>query len=218
MSESGGSSFREHRRDYKKYRLREERMPGDPMALLSQWLEEAGATSHPDPTAMTLSTVDLKGHPSSRMVLLKEISQGNLIFFTNFLSRKAREIGNRPDVAALFFWAELERQVRIEGKAVPIPESASDHYFHSRPHESKLGAWASPQSEVIPDRSFIEEAFEKYRRKFESAGEVPRPPHWGGYAIQPHRIEFWQGGDHRLHDRIVYERRSDSWERFRLAP
>lgn len=218
MSEHKGKSPGNRQREYSGGRLIEDRMPGEPIGLFSRWLEEAGNTSHPDPTAMTLSTVDKEGRPSSRVVLLKEIFDGKLIFFTNYFSRKAMEIWNRPDVAAHFLWAELERQVRIEGTAAPIPIADSDRYFRSRPYESKLGAWASPQSDVIPDRRYLEEGYEKYRIRFEGSGDVPRPPVWGGYAIDPFRIEFWQGRNHRLHDRIVYERSAVAWKRYRLAP
>ncbi len=218
MDEDKGKYLGVRRKEYSGGRLTEDQMPAEPIGLFSLWLEEAGTTSHPDPTAMTLSTVDQQGRPSSRVVLLKEIRDGKLIFFTNYLSRKALEIVNRPDVAAHFLWAELERQVRIEGTATPIPNADSDRYFRSRPYESQLGAWASPQSKVIPDRRYLEEEYEKYRKRFGGSGKVPRPPLWGGYAIDPIMIEFWQGGTHRLHDRIVYKRCDGSWKRYRLAP
>ncbi len=199
-------------------RLEEAQMPGDPIELLSRWLEEAVASGNPEPTAMTLSTVGADGQPSSRIVLLKQISQGTLVFFTNYNSRKSREIGQQAKVAAAFFWPGPERQVRIEGTVKRIGEDESDRYFSSRPFESKVGAWASPQSEQIPDRGFLERAYERYRKKFEQAEAVPRPPHWGGFAIVPSRIEFWQGRSARLHDRIGYLRHNDRWVMARLAP
>ncbi|HER08560.1 MAG TPA: pyridoxamine 5'-phosphate oxidase [Bacteroides sp.] len=193
-------------------------MPGDPMELLSRWLEEAGASGNPEPTAMTLSTVGPDGQPSSRIVLLKQISQGTLVFFTNYNSRKGREIAVNIRVAANFFWPELERQVRIEGTVKRIGDDESGRYFRSRPFESQISAWASPQSERIPDRGFLERAYERFRKKFERAEEVPRPAHWGGYAMIPSRIEFWRGRSARLHDRIEYLRVNDRWVMARLAP
>lgn len=206
------------RREYTRGRMEEGALPGDPLELFNRWLTEARATTHPDPTAMHLSTVDTRGRPSSRMVLLKDLWEGKLIFFTNYQSRKGNELRERTEVAALFFWAELERQVRIEGRAKPIPDSLSDKYWHSRPLESKIGAWASPQSREIGDRRQLESAYGHYRQQFSGQREIPRPPHWGGYAIEPDCIEFWQGGVHRLHDRIRYDRNGKVWTRVRLAP
>jgi len=181
-------------------------------------MEEATGSVSPDPTAMTLSTVDGNGSPSSRIVLLKKIQENRLIFFTNYNSRKAREILNTPKVAAHLFWPQLERQVKIEGLAGPVKNEISDRYFRSRPFESKLSAWASPQSEVVPDREFLEREYMKYLERFKGSKEIPRPGFWGGFAIQPHRMEFWQGGKYRLHDRIEYTLKDDLWSRVRLAP
>jgi pyridoxamine 5'-phosphate oxidase len=211
-------SLGQERREYQRGSLQEGSLPGDPMELFELWMGEARSTSNPDPTAMTLSTVDASGHPASRMVLLKAIERGKLIFFTNYQSRKGEQLDNRSEVAAHFYWPELERQVRVEGMAHKLQAASSDRYFRSRPLESQVGAWASPQSRVIPDRSFLEKEFEKYARKFQSGKEVPRPTYWGGYAITPVRMEFWQGGIHRLHDRIEYRIEEDGWSRVRLAP
>jgi pyridoxamine 5'-phosphate oxidase len=206
------------RREYAFDQLDESSITADPLLLLAGWLEDARQSNTPDPTAMTLSTVDANGSPSSRIVLLKRIHQNKLIFFTSYLSKKAREINDNSRVAAHFYWPQLERQVKITGVAEILEDSGSDTYFRSRPFESKLAAWASPQSEVIPDRDHLEQEFQKYYLKFKDSGEVPRPSHWGGYAISPLRIEFWQGGRYRLHDRIEYSLKDEAWSFVRLAP
>lgn len=206
------------RREYAFERLDESKLPADPFTLFAGWLEEARKSDTPDPTAMTLSTVDAYGSPSSRIVLLKKIGKEGLVFYTNFNSRKAREIRNNPKVAAHLYWPELERQVKITGKAEILEESGSDTYFQSRPFESKLAAWISSQSEVIPDRDHLEQEFQKYYKKFKNTENVPRPSHWGGYAITPLRMEFWQGGRFRLHDRIEYRLNQEGWSKVRLAP
>jgi pyridoxamine 5'-phosphate oxidase len=206
------------RREYSWDRLDESKLPADPLALFADWLEQAMASENPDPTAMTLSTVERNGQPSSRIVLLKKVEEEKLIFFTNYHSRKAREIRAKSRVAAHFFWPELERQVNITGIARPIDDEDSDLYFKSRPYESNITAWASPQSEVIPDRAYLEKEFEKYRKRYSNPDEVPRPAYWGGYAILPSRMEFWQGGPNRLHDRIEYTKKEERWFSVRLAP
>jgi len=218
MKKKSNSDLDQVRREYYREQLDESTMPGDPVELLRAWLEEATTSGNPDPTAMTLSTVDQSGAPSSRVVLLKRIHQNRLIFFTNYHSRKAKEMTLRPHVAAHFYWPELERQVKISGMARPVEDKESDRYFSSRPFESKISAWASPQSEVVPDRKYLESEYMKYREKYEESGEVPRPAYWGGFAIEPIRIEFWQGGRYRLHDRIEYTLKDKSWSRVRLAP
>lgn len=210
--------FERIRREYTLEQLNESTLPADPMILFELWLKDASHSGNPDPTAMTLSTVNENGSPSSRMVLLKKVEASKLIFFTNYKSRKAKEIRKRQDVAANFYWPELERQIKVSGTARPLENSESDLYFNSRPFESKLSAWASPQSEVIPDREYLEQEYQKYLRKFEHTEQVPRPEHWGGFAIDPKRIEFWQGGKHRMHDRMVYTRVDGQWSRVRLAP
>lgn len=208
----------EERRDYSFGHLDETSLPADPMELFSAWLDQAIGSKNPDPTAMTLATVERNGQPSSRIVLLKKVDDGRLIFYTNYHSRKARAIRARAWVAAHFYWPELERQVNVTGVARPIEDEDSDHYFRTRPVESNLTAWASPQSEVIPDRDYLENEFEKYRKKYHGKEVVPRPAYWGGYGITPSKIEFWQGGRNRLHDRIEYTKREERWSYVRLAP
>jgi len=211
-------NFDHVRREYDRDQLDESALPDDPLLLLVNWLEEAANSQIPDSTAMTLSTVDAQGSPSSRIVLLKKIHQNRLIFFTNFRSRKAREIRERAAVAAHFYWSGLERQVKIAGKADRMEDEESDLYFSTRPFESQLAAWASPQSEEVPDRKYLEDEYMKYLDKFKGSGQVPRPVDWGGYYIRPQRMEFWQGGRHRLHDRIEYKLEKNQWNRVRLAP
>lgn len=206
------------RREYTWDKLDESKLPRDPLELFSAWLEQALDSENPDPTAMTLSTVERYGQPSSRIVLLKKVENGKLVFYTNYHSRKSREIRTKSRVAAHFYWPEMERQVNITGIARAIDDVDSDHYFKSRPYESNITAWASPQSEVIPNREYLEKEFEKYRKRYPEADEVPRPAYWGGYAIIPSRIEFWQGGPNRLHDRIEYTKKEERWNSVRLAP
>ena len=218
MSKTSNRDFGKIRPEYKRDKLDESTLPADPMELFTEWLEQAQSSGNPMPTAMTLVSVERNGQPSARIVLLKKVAEGRLIFFTNYHSRKSREIRAHARVAAHFFWPEMERQVKIAGIARPIDDADSDHFFQSRPFESNLAAWASPQSEVIPDRQYLEKEFEKYRKKYESSGEIPRPAYWGGFAILPSRIEFWQGGRHRLHDRIEYNKKEERWSWVRLAP
>ncbi len=210
--------LRHIRREYNKDKLEESNLPENPLELLTTWLEDAQSSGNADPTAMTLSTVERNGQPSSRIVLLKKVEDRKLIFYTNYHSRKSREIRAQAKVAAHFYWSELERQVKIAGIARPVDDADSDLYFQLRPFESNISLWASPQSEPIPDRQYLETEYEKYLQKYLSSEKVPRPATWGGYAITPTRIEFWQGGLHRLHDRIEYTRKEEHWSRVRLAP
>jgi pyridoxamine 5'-phosphate oxidase len=214
----GDRDFGEDRREYRKTQLDESMLPDDPLLLLDQWLEQARTSGTIDPTAMTLSTTGPAGIPSSRIVLLKGIEAGKLLFFTSLNSRKAQEIQSNPMVALHFYWPGLERQVKIAGSTQMLEESKAESYFQSRPYESKLSTWISPQSKVIPDRRFLEEAFEKKRNEYGEGDLLPRPPHWGGYAVSPKRMEFWQGGKYRLHDRMEYSLKKGQWKRVRLAP
>ncbi len=210
--------FGDVRREYSRELLDELKLPDDPFGLFALWMDDARSSGTIDPTAMTLSTVDGDGFPSSRIVLLKKIESGALLFFTNYESRKAHEIAAGSRVAAHFYWPETERQVRFEGTASKISENESDRYFQERPFASKIAALVSPQSRKIPGRSFLEKAFREQLKEYQENDHIPRPSDWGGYAINPVRIEFWQGGKHRLHDRIEYTVNGDKWSRIRLAP
>ena len=169
--------------------------------------------------AMTLATVDAKGKPSARIVLLKGYTHDGFVFFTNYESAKGQELSANPNAALLFFWKELERQIRIEGTVEKISEADSDAYFHSRPAGSRIGAWVSPQSKVIPGRNFLEENYQKLMMQYPDENKVPRPPHWGGYIVKPVSFEFWQGRSSRLHDRLSFTQNAvGEWIRVRLAP
>ena len=218
MDENSHNDLEQVRREYSLDQLDESILPSDPMVLFGAWMERARQSENPDPTAMTLSTVESNGQPSSRIVLLKKIEADRLVFYTNYHSRKAKEIRSRSRVAAHFYWPELERQVKIAGMAGPLEDAESDHYFQSRPLESQVTAWASPQSKVVPDRKYLENEYRKYQEKFKGSKVVPRPAFWGGFAIIPSRMEFWQGGLHRLHDLIEYTLKKKHWSRVRLAP
>lgn len=197
----------------------------DPDALrqFQVWLDEAIAARVDEPTAMVLATVAPDGRPTARVVLLKALDlagEGGLTFFTNYESAKGQALAHEPRAALTFFWPALERQVRVEGVIREAPAAQSDTYFVSRPRGSQLGAWASPQSEPVPDRAFLEGREQDMGRAFAQQDPLPRPPHWGGYTLRPTRIEFWQGRPSRLHDRLVYERASGvgQWQMTRLAP
>jgi pyridoxamine 5'-phosphate oxidase len=189
----------------------------DPFLQFARWFDEAVAAGLPQANAMTLATVAADGRPSARIVLLKGVDALGLSFYTNYHSRKAGELATEARAALLFYWADLERQVRIEGVVDKTPESESDAYFATRPRGSQVGAWASPQSEVIRDRAWLEARIAEIEARF-NAAEVARPPHWGGYRLSPSRFEFWQGRPSRLHDRIVYQRDDSRWSLARLAP
>ncbi len=189
-----------------------------PFRQFSKWWKEAVESSIDEVNAMTLATADKTGVPSARIVLLKDYDERGFVFFTNYLSRKGREIDENPQVTLLFFWKELERQVRIEGSITKVEEKESDEYFYSRPLGSRIGAWSSPQSQVISDRSVIENNVQQYEQQFAGETVIPRPPHWGGYRVTPAYIEFWQGRESRLHDRIAYQLEGTDWTIKRLAP
>ena len=190
----------------------------DPIRLFEQWYTAAIETALPEPNAMTLCTVDEGGQPYVRTVLLKLFDREGFVFFTNFESRKARQIDRNPQVATLFPWVALARQVQITGRAERIPTAESLRYFATRPRGSQIGAWSSPQSQVITSRSLLEAKVAEMKQRFAHA-EIPLPDFWGGYRIVPSRIEFWQGRESRLHDRFLYTREGDgSWRIERLAP
>jgi pyridoxamine 5'-phosphate oxidase len=207
------------RREYQRASLSETDADPDPLRQFERWLAQAIAAALPEPTAMTLATVGRDGMPAARIVLLKGVDAAGFVFFTNYESRKGTELSSHPEAALLFHWVELERQVRIEGTTSKVVPEDSDAYFASRPHLARLGAWASPQSRVIPDREWLEREVAATRERFAPQGEhVPRPPHGGGYRVAPAIIEFWQGRASRLHDRLRYRREGGSWRIERLAP
>ncbi len=205
------------RRDYSGEELSEANVSPDPIAQFDVWMNEALAAEADEPTAMTLSTVDENGRPSSRVVLLKGFDQNGFVFFTNYNSRKGRALAANPFAALNFFWPELERQVNVSGAVSRVSDEESDEYFASRPFLSRIGAWASAQSEEIASRAVVMAQAAKYTAKF-AIGGVPRPPHWGGFRVSADRIEFWQGRPNRLHDRIVYTANGDNWRIARLSP
>ncbi|EMO64072.1 pyridoxamine 5'-phosphate oxidase [Leptospira borgpetersenii serovar Pomona str. 200901868] len=190
----------------------------DPISFFQKWFEEAVLSEVLEVNAMTLATATKDGKPNARIVLLKEILEDSFVFYTNYESKKGRELEENPRACLVFFWPELERQVRIEGGVKKVSREESNVYFHSRPRGSQIGAVVSPQSYEIPNRKFLEERFEEFSKLYEGK-EVDLPNHWGGYAVHPNRIEFWQGRSNRLHDRIVFEKDTDSsWKKFRVAP
>jgi pyridoxamine 5'-phosphate oxidase len=207
----------ELRKEYTRNTLDESLVPPDPIAFFAQWLDEALAAQAHEPTAMTLATIDPDGAPSSRVVLLKALDSRGFSFFTHRTSRKGRALAHDARVALTFFWPELERQVRVQGRAEPLSDDESDSYFASRPRASQLGAWASMQSAPLESRAQLEERFAQAAARFEGK-EIPRPPHWGGYLVAPSAVEFWQGRRNRMHDRVAFVREGGGWKRLRLAP
>ncbi|MBB3698668.1 pyridoxamine 5'-phosphate oxidase [Flammeovirga yaeyamensis] len=211
------SKIADIRQDYSKKALEESDVLEQPIQQFEIWLEEAIKAEVMEPTAVNVATVSKEGTISSRTVLLKGVEDDAFVFYTNYNSRKGQALQDTKKVAMNFFWPELERQVCIEGTVEKVSEEVSDTYFASRPYKSKVGAWASEQSSKISSKNVIVTRFAKYAAKFIT--KVPRPPHWGGFAVKPTRIEFWQGRPSRLHDRIQYELNEQGiWERSRLAP
>ncbi len=205
------------RRDYLYTGLDEASINNNPFAQFSNWMDEALKSNLIDPSAMILATTDKNAFPSVRVVLLKRIDSDGFVFYTNYDSRKGKELLENPNASVLFFWKELERQIRIEGKVEKISQKESEEYFHSRPYESQLAAWASDQSSTIPGREFLEKKYEELKKKFEGK-EIPLPPFWGGLKLKPDYFEFWQGRENRLHDRICYKKDGSDWKKERLAP
>ena len=203
--------------DYKRAALSERDAASDPFELFTRWFDEAVAAAIPEPNAMTLATVDGAGRPAARIVLMKGIDARGVVFHTNYDSRKGRDLAGNPRAALLFFWVDLERQVRIDGTAERVSAEDSDAYFAARPRGSQISAWASPQSAPVTDRAWLEARFAECEARFAS-GAVPRPPNWGGVRVVPDRFEFWQGRTSRLHYRLVWSRQGAGWTIGRLAP
>lgn len=205
------------RREFTLEELDEKDVLQNPIEQLGQWLKYAIEKKVPEPNAMNLATVGADGKPSSRILLLKQIRDDGLVFFSNYRSKKGRQIEENPNCAVNFVWYELERQVRIEGQIQKITEQESDLYFNTRSADSKIGAWASEQSEVVPGREYLDKQVKDFESKFDSY-MIERPSYWGGYIIRPSLFEFWQGRKNRLHDRIQYRYKDGSWIIERLAP
>lgn len=206
------------REDYTKDSLSEKEVYSNPFEQFELWFKQALDSKVLEPNAMIVSTINADGFPSSRVVLLKDIKSNGLSFFTNYESQKGVDISRNHKVSVLFFWAELQRQIRIEGVVEKLSQEDSDEYFASRPKGSRIGAWSSPQSQIIPDRDFLEQRVQHYESQYQDTEIVPRPDFWGGFLVKPIRFEFWQGRSSRLHDRVVYEFENENWLINRIAP
>jgi pyridoxamine 5'-phosphate oxidase len=206
------------RKDYSKMTLDTNAVGKDPIVHFEKWFQEAMTSNIPEPNALTLSTVSEDGRPSGRIVLLKGVEKGKFVFYSNYQSQKGKELEKNPACGLTFFWPELERQVRIEGIAFRADSVSSEKYFQSRPRESQVGAWASPQSAIISNREILDERVKKIQEKFKGLKKLPKPNQWGGFEVEPLKIEFWQGRPNRLHDRIVFTKVDDIWQLHRLAP
>ncbi|HZV69072.1 MAG TPA: pyridoxamine 5'-phosphate oxidase [Saprospiraceae bacterium] len=212
------SRIEDIRRAYQDGTLDVNDLSSNPVEQFYQWWNDAVTSEIVEPNAMTLATVDREGQPSARVVLLKGVNMEGFEFYTNYKSQKARDIEANPKVALVFLWKELERQVRIEGVAIKVSREKSEAYFQSRPRGSQIGAMASPQSEIIPDRRLLDEKLIALNREFENTDPIPCPDYWGGYIVIPHMIEFWQGRPDRLHDRFRFSKNESGWTIERLAP
>lgn len=213
-----GISLSELRRNYALESLSEADAAPEPFEQFQNWFAEALNSQLLEPNAMTLATATKTGQPSARTVLLKEMDAQGFVFYTNYESQKGQELADNPQAALLFTWLELERQVRIEGTVEKVSPATSEAYFQSRPTGSQIGAWASPQSRVIEGRNVLEERVKALQAQYKDATVLPLPPFWGGYRLLPQRIEFWQGRESRLHDRIRYTKTAEGWVKERLAP
>ncbi len=205
------------RREYARARLDERDVDPDPLVQFHKWFDDARRAELPEPNAMTLATATPAGVPSARMVLLKAADERGFTFFTDYRSRKGQELEANPHAALVFFWGELERQVRITGTVSRVSREETEAYFRTRPRESRLGAWSSHQSTVLAGRETLEARLREVGARY-SGDEVPTPPHWGGYLLKPDALEFWQGRESRLHDRVRYQREAGSWRIERLSP
>lgn len=210
-------SIADLRKNYTQGGLSEAEAGDDPVALFQRWFLAAAEAGLPEPNAMTLATATPDGRPSARVVLLKAFDEGGFVFFTNYDSRKGQDLAANPFAALVFLWHEFERQVRVEGPVEKVSDAVSDEYFEVRPAGSRLGAWASGQSEVIADRESLEARHAELAARF-GDGAIPRPPHWGGYRVAPLAVEFWQGRPSRLHDRVRFRKAGGAWHRERLSP
>lgn len=206
------------RKEYSKASLDVTNVADDPIDQFNKWFTEAVDAGVPEPNAMSLATVNADHRPSCRIVLLKGVEHRQFVFYTNYQSHKGRSLDEQPFCALTFFWPELERQVRIEGTVSRVEESRSEAYFQSRPTGSQIGAWASPQSSIIDSRDILEQRAQQIARRFEGMTQLPKPKQWGGYQVAPFMIEFWQGRESRLHDRIQFTLVDGQWKRHRLAP
>jgi pyridoxamine 5'-phosphate oxidase len=206
------------RKEYSRSTLDIANVLNDPIRQFEKWFDEALSAGVTEPNAMNLATVNADGRPSSRIVLLKGVERNAFVFYTNYQSKKGKELEQNPACALTFFWPDIERQVRIEGVAQRVDPSLSETYFQSRPRGSQVGAWASPQSSIIKDRKILEERVTQIEKRFETLNVLPKPNQWGGFSVDPHLIEFWQGRPSRLHDRIEFTKVDGQWMMNRLAP